>query len=269
MPELPDVETFRRYLEATGLERPIRRVRVKNPRVIADVTPPDLKRRLEGRSLSRATRHGKVLFARAGIEWIVFRFGMTGFLRAYREPDDAGAHERVIFDFRNGEHLAFDCQRMFGRVGMTPDPETFIREHRLGPDARTIGRGEFADAIGNHGGALKGALMDQAALAGVGNVYADEILFQARLHPRAEARSLNRRALAHLHQTMKRVLERAIAAEADPGRMPRGWLIPARRKGAHCPRCDTPLETLSAGGRATYRCPRCQATASRARHHAA
>lgn len=259
MPELPDVETFRRYLVATSLDRPIGRVRVEDTRVLAEVTPRTLDRRLEGRSLSHAERHGKVLFARAGSEWVSFRFGMTGFLRYYRRPEEAGEHERVRFDFRDGNHLAFDCQRMFGRVGLTPDPDAFIGEHRLGPDARTIARDRFAQRIGGHRGSIKSALMDQSALAGIGNVYSDEILYQARLHPRSEARSLGRRGLGDLHRTMKRVLERAIEAEAQPQRMPRGWLTPSRRKDAHCPRCGTPLETETAGGRSAYLCPYCQA----------
>ena len=259
MPELPDVETFRRYLETHALGEHIAAVRVSAPRILAGVTAPQLDRRLKGKAIEGARRHGKILFARADGAWIVFRFGMTGFLRYYRDAADAAAHERAIFDFRSGAHLALDCQRMFGRVGLARDPDAFVREHDLGPDARAIDAAEFGDRVGRHRGAIKGALMDQSTLAGIGNVYADEVLFQARLHPRAPVASIDERALASLHRVMARVLERAIEAEADPARMPRGWLIPARARGGRCPRCGTALETLTAGGRTTYVCPRCQA----------
>jgi formamidopyrimidine-DNA glycosylase len=269
MPELPDVETFRRYLEATALGQPIRRVRVEAPRVLEGVSAKELDRRLEGKAISRAERHGKVLFAHAGAWWIVFRFGMTGFLHTYRRPSEAGEHERVIFDLRNGAHLAFDCQRMFGRIGLTPEPATFIQDHHLGPDARIIGLSHFVDRVAHHRGAIKAALMDQALVAGVGNVYADEILFQARIHPRARVRELDGRALGEVHRAMKRVLERAIDAEADPASMPATWLIPVRGKGGHCPRCGHELEATTAGGRTTYACPRCQRRRDRPRVTAA
>lgn len=100
--------------------------------------------------------------------------------------------------------------------------------------------------------------MDQTLLAGIGNVYADEILFQARIHPKAPARELGRRELVALYRTMARVLERAISAGADPARMPRTWLTPARGHRARCPRCGGPLETMSAAGRTSYVCPHCQ-----------
>jgi formamidopyrimidine-DNA glycosylase len=258
MPELPDVETFRRYLEGMALGQPIRRVRVEAPRVLDGITPHELDRRLEGRAISRAERHGKVLFAHAGAWWIVLRFGMTGFLRVYRKPSDAPAHPRVIFDLRNGDHLAFDCQRMFGRVDLAPDPASFIREHHLGPDARAIGRAHFVDRVSSHRGAIKAALMDQSLVAGVGNIYSDEILFQARIHPRTPVRELDEHALGEVHRALRRVLERAIDAEADPAKMPRGWLTPARGKGHPCPRCGHELEAMSVGGRTAYACPRCQ-----------
>jgi formamidopyrimidine-DNA glycosylase len=258
MPELPDVETFRRTLEARALGERIRRVRVLDDRVLDGVTPRELDQRLEGRALTSALRHGKVLFASAGDSWITLRFGMTGFLHSYRSSDEAGEHERVIFDFQRGRHLAFDCQRMFGRVGLTGEPESFIREHRLGPDARAIGRSHFIDRLRHHRGAIKAALMDQSTIAGIGNVYADEILFQARQHPRTPIGELDDRALASLHRVMKRVLERAIEANADPSRMPRGWLTPVRKRGAECPRCGHTLDAFTTGGRTSYACPRCQ-----------
>jgi formamidopyrimidine-DNA glycosylase len=258
MPELPDVEVFRRTLEASALGQSIRRVRVTDERVLDGVTPRELDRRLEGRTLSRTVRRGKVLFACAGDEWITLRFGMTAFLRAYRAPETAGDHERVIFDLRSGGHLAFDDQRMFGRVGLTPDPESFIRAHHLGPDARSIGRRAFAQRVRDHRGTIKAALMDQATVAGLGNVYTDEILFQAHLDPRTAVTSMSERELSNIHRAMRRVLERAIEAEANPRQMPRTWLTPVRGKDAHCPRCGTRLEAFAAGGRTTYACPRDQ-----------
>lgn len=264
MPELPDVEVFRRHLDDNALGRAVARVRVAEPRVLGGVSARDLARSLEGVSFRRTFRHGKVAFADAGALWLWLRFGMTGLLRAYRGQPPRGAHERVIFDLRGGLHLAFDCQRMFGRLGLTPDPQAFVRERGLGPDALAVTRRAFAARVGGHRGSIKAALMDQRAIAGVGNVYADEILFQARLWPRDPARSLGAQSLSELYATLRRVLARAIEAGADPDEMPRAWLTPVRGRGARCPRCESALEALQLAGRTSYACRRCQRRAARA-----
>jgi formamidopyrimidine-DNA glycosylase len=100
--------------------------------------------------------------------------------------------------------------------------------------------------------------MDQHALAGIGNVYADEILFQARIHPGRRPHALDCRELNRLFNGLRKVLRKAIAAGADPARMPKSFLLPRRERGARCPRCGARIKTMVIGGRTTYYCPRCQ-----------
>ena len=117
-------------------------------------------------------------------------------------------------------------------------------------------------ALGSQRSTLKSALVDQARIAGIGNVYADEILFQARLHPAALIGDLDRGQLESLYQTMARVLRQAIGrslmAEGPAGAFPDDWLSGHRERAGHCPRCGSLLATLRTGGRTGYFCPRCQ-----------
>jgi formamidopyrimidine-DNA glycosylase len=113
-------------------------------------------------------------------------------------------------------------------------------------------------------GSIKAALMDQQLIAGIGNIYSDEIFFQARLDPRADARSLDAEELGALHRAMRRVLATAIAAGAQPDAMPDGWLINRRQKGAACPRCEGTVQPLRIAGRTAWFCPRCQSRRKRA-----
>ncbi|HUF29111.1 MAG TPA: hypothetical protein VMM77_00510 [Gemmatimonadaceae bacterium] len=120
---------------------------------------------------------------------------------------------------------------------MAGSPRRFVEAHRLGPDALALDMAGFGKLVAAKRGAIKSWLMDQHAIAGIGNVYADEILFQAGIHPRRSASALDRRELSRLFTKLQKVLRKAIAARADPARMPKSFLLPRRRRGALCPRC--------------------------------
>jgi formamidopyrimidine-DNA glycosylase len=100
--------------------------------------------------------------------------------------------------------------------------------------------------------------MDQHSIAGIGNVYADEILFHARLRPQRDIPALGPRELKRLFQSLRKVLKKAIEARADPARMPRSFLLPRRQRGGRCPRCKARISTIAVGGRTAYYCPKCQ-----------
>src|SRR5437773_9881723 len=131
MPELPEVEGYARYFAQHALAQTIVRVDVRDDRVLA-VRKEQLTRALRGHQFTRVHRHGKHLFADAGSAWLHLHFGMTGDLAYYR--DDPPRFARVIFDFDNGAHLAFEDMRLFGVVDLTDSPDHYIREHGLGPD---------------------------------------------------------------------------------------------------------------------------------------
>lgn len=136
--------------------------------------------------------------------------------------------------------------------------DQFVEAHKLGPDALSLDLNEFRELASKRGGKVKPWLMNQSVMAGLGNVYSDEVLFQARVHPDCQLKSLDDKKVRDLHRATMKVLKAAIKAEADPARMPKSFLLPHRRDGEHCPRCSGELEKIKAAGRTAWLCPRCQ-----------
>lgn len=265
MPELPDVESFKRYLDATSLHKKIDEVHVGSAKVLRGISGRRLKDALRGRSMEGTSRRGKHLFAALDDgRWLTLHFGMTGRLAYFKSLDDDPKHDRLRLDFENGYHLAFDDQRLFGRVGLIDDLDAFVAGKKLGPDAmdRSLDQDAFLKLMEGKGGGIKAALMDQSLLAGIGNIYADEILFQAKLHPDARVQDLSTDALRKLYKTMRRVLQVAIdrgaGSEDLVNRLPKTYLFPHREAGESCPRCRGTIKTIKRAGRTSYYCPRCQ-----------
>jgi formamidopyrimidine-DNA glycosylase len=165
----------------------------------------------------------------------------------------------MCISFADGGRLGWSCQRKLGRIRLAERVDAFVRDMRLGPDALSAEMTEaaFADRIGKSRGSVKSALMNQSAIAGIGNVYADEILHQAGIHPGRKPVELGAGAFRNLYDSMRDVLERAIAAGAAPEKMPAQFLLPRREAGAACA-CGTPIEKIIISGRTGYYCPRCQ-----------
>jgi formamidopyrimidine-DNA glycosylase len=217
MPELPDVEVFKRYLDATALNQKIARVSVQNTTVLRHIAPQTLARNLKGRMLRSSRRHGKFLFGQLDQDGsVIFHFGMTGFLKYFKDKAQEPKHIRVRMDFSNGSFLGFVCPRMFGEVDHTSDVNRYIEERGLGPDALAVSWQEFKVRLWGAKSSIKSALMDQKLLAGIGNVYSDEILFQARVHPQDRVDRLGQRTLNKVYRMMRSVLKKTIRYHADP-----------------------------------------------------
>lgn len=258
MPELPDVETFRRYFQKHALHRRIADVIVAAPEMVKEGSAGALGAALRGQVFRQAGRHGKYLLAATeGGGWLVLHFGMTGFLSYLDHPADIPPHVRLRILFDDGSALDYDNQRKFGEIRWTEDRKEFLKQKGLGPDALSSAT-DVASLLAPRRGSVKGALMDQSLVSGIGNVYADEILFQARVHPAAPVERLSPDDLERIAVWSRRVLETAIDHEADPESMPAGYLLPHRRKGEACPRCGGLVESLKVAGRTTYFCPFCQ-----------
>ena len=262
MPELPDVEMFRRYLESTSLHQEITRVDVPGHDLLEGVSASRLKKSLQGSRFADTRRHGKHLFA--GLEtgrWLVLHFGMTGFLAYFKNEDSRPSHTRLLIRFSNGYALAYDCQRKLGKIALTEDPDRYVRQEELGPDP--LGEGfdleAFRSAMAGSRATIKSALMDQKRMAGIGNIYSDEILFQAGIRPDSKADSLSDDDMKTVYEVMvESVLPAAIEAGARPDRFPSSFVIPHRRGDGTCPKCGKPLEKRKISGRTSYFCPRDQ-----------
>jgi len=265
MPELPDVELFKRHLDTTCLGRTVRQVTVNDARILSGISASELGRRLDGVRLAGSRRHGKHLLV--GLDppgWLTMHFGMNGSLRHFAEGENDPPYDRVRFDFSDGHHLAYVNPRLLGQVGLATHADTLIAEEGLGPDAldARFDFTAFERALTGRKRDVKSLLMDQAVIAGIGNIYSDEILFQAGVHPRARSDRLSTDAKKRLFSCLKEVLQTAVDAGAGAerlvDRLPKTFLIPYREKGARCPRCGAEIASVKFSGRTAYYCPRCQ-----------
>src|SRR4029077_11749376 len=170
---------------------------------------------------------------------------------------------RVIFRFADNCRLAFDDQRKFGEIELIKDIDEFLQTRGLGPDALGITLSQFKAIVGKHRGAIKAILLNQQLIAGIGNLYADEILFRAHMHPAIDVARLSDKDLARLFRAIRYVLEKAIALKTDFNCLPKSWLLPHRGKGGKCPLCGRRLKSATIGGRTAWFCPHCQKRTSR------
>jgi formamidopyrimidine-DNA glycosylase len=259
MPELPEVETLKRYLDSTSLHQRITGLDVRDAYVLKRVSVRELTRGLKGRRFENSHRHGKHLFVCAGDElWLRLHFGMTGSLEYLKQHQETPKTARVIFRFADNGRLAFDDQRKFGEIELIEDVDEFLQTRGLGPDALGISLSQFKVILGKHRGAVKAILLNQQLIAGIGNLYADEILFRAHMHPATEADSLSDKDLVRLVRAMRYVLEKAIALKTDFNRLPKSWLLTHRGKRGRCPRCRRALKSATIGGRTSWFCAHCQ-----------
>ena len=275
MPELPEVETMVRGLRPTLEGQTISSVIVHDPFMLHGATTEEFIRRVSGAKVQKVSRRGKWvaidLDSTRGI--IVIQPRMTGGF--WLVPPDRPQHVRVTFHLeKSGKSVWFCDARRLGKVGWFETREqaeaAFARSH--GPDALEILAEDLAGQLSRTSRGIKPTLMDQKVLAGIGNIYADEVLFRSRIHPERPAASLTKVEVGRLHQAIGSILVEAIAAEGssfDAGYrtvlgLEGGFLAINSmygRGGQPCPSCSGPiLKTKIAGlvGRPTHYCPRCQ-----------
>ncbi len=256
MPELPEVELYARYFARHALGQRIARVRVLDERILGAVRKDVFSRVLRGHTFTRVHRHGKHLFADAGGVWLHLHFGMTGDL-SY-SVDARPRFARVVFDFDNGAHLAFEDMRLFGVADTVDDPQTYIRLHALGPDPLSLDLARFRARLDGRRGATKSLLMSQDVIAGIGNLYADETLFQTSVAPRRPVDRLSSAEVKAIFTTMRKILLTTIERKERGDDYPPRYLIHHREEGAHCPRCGGTIVKSIVFGRTTYSCARHQ-----------
>ncbi|MGW7256425.1 Fpg/Nei family DNA glycosylase [Streptomyces sp. NPDC054834] len=258
MPELPDVEGFRKVLVSCAKGRRIRSVEVRDKGVLHGVSVRRLREALEGRRFTGPERHGKWLLAHTDGPTLLLHFGMTGRLLCARPDDAVEAHDRVLFTLSGDHQLRFRDQRKLQGLWLADDDPAVARLlDRQGPDALTVDREDFEGALSSHRGHIKTVLTDQSVLAGLGNLLADEILWRAGLRPSTRADVLTEAERRRLYTHMRRTLRSAVTAGCVPPRD--SWLTGHRDDhDPICPRCGTHLRRSRLAGRSTVWCPRCQ-----------
>ena len=265
MPELPEVETIRRAIEKTLVGKKISAVQINNPRVIREPSPREFAKGLEGRAIAGALRKGKLLIMElSGGKFLCAHLKMTG---QFVYPG-TGKASRVSFQFSDGTLLDFNDNRLFGELRLRDDWSTlkFVRE--LGPDPFGITAEEFAAMLAGKRTKIKALLMDQKFIAGIGNLYAAEMLFAGRIGPGRPASSLSGEEAARLYRAMKDILSEAVRLKGSSvdnyvqlsGQ--RGGYVPQLkvygREGKPCVGCAGTVQRTTMGGRGTYYCPACQ-----------
>jgi formamidopyrimidine-DNA glycosylase len=265
MPELPDVETFKRTVADRCRGRSIDHVTVSDPGILESISAKDLERRLKGARVESAHRHGKhLLLELRDVGVLAMHFGTNGYPQIVHEPAADPPYTRLALVFEAGDRLAYVNPRRLGGVSIAPSIDAFIADRGLGPDALDprFDEGAFTKLFAGRSRDTKSVLMDQALVAGIGNIYSDEILFQAGIHPGMPANRLDPERVARLYRAMKKTLETAIdcgaGSERAVDRLPKSFLLRQRHAGGHCPTCGTRLSVAKRGGRTSYFCPRCQ-----------
>jgi formamidopyrimidine-DNA glycosylase len=248
MPELPEVERARAAIEASGLGRRIAAVDDRDTYVCRPHQPGEIASALVGHELVAAHRRGKAMWCetdhgpRLGLH-----LGMAGRI-VVDEPPSPRGWDRFTLRFEDGGTLALRDRRRLGRAVLEPNLSV------LGPDAALVGRPDFRRRIGRGSAPLKARLLDQAAIAGVGNLLADEALWRAGLSPLRAAGDLDDDEL----DALRRALRAATRDAVRNGGVHTGRLIPHRQPGGACPRCGAGLRRATVGGRTTWWCPACQ-----------
>ena len=256
MPELADVEGFRRLVAQHAAGRQIDDVVVHDPIIVRTHPVSSLVDGLRHRTVGAARRHGKWLIVETNGPQLLLHFGMTGALRWLIGATQA-REDRVTIRVGDGSLVVRD-RRNLGSVALIgPGDDPAAVTGPLGPDAQRISRGELDDALGRSRRSLKVTLLDQATVAGLGNMLTDEVLWVARLDPVRRADGLQPSERVGLHGAIRRVVGRAARA----GHIPRGptWLSGQRRaQDPRCPRCGGALQWRRVAARSSLWCPRCQ-----------
>jgi formamidopyrimidine-DNA glycosylase len=269
VPELPEVETIKNELLPYVKDRTITDVNLIWEGVVRGITPDEFRRRLIGQKIISLGRRGKYLiFNLSGGEKMVSHLKLTGALLVKQADCEPERFVRAIICLDNGMNLQLRDPRKFARLWLTSDPA--IVTGKLGPEPLTD---EFSskwlrDHLNNRGTLIKPLLLDQKFIAGIGNMYADEALFEANIHPARPTASLKPEEITRLYHAIIKVLKKALG---EKGASVQNYLRPsgekgtahlefnvAHRRGESCPVCGTPLGYMKLRGRGTYFCPHCQ-----------
>ena len=255
MPELPEVETVRRGLDPLLRGRAIEAADIMDGRLTAPEDPVVVGSELLGEAFTAVGRRGKyLLFELDSGRTLVVHLRMTGWFHHHAADGEEPTHVRAVLRLDDGASLVYSDQRRFGtwRLVAPGELEDYLRP-RAGPEplSEEWTPRRFRGALAGRRASVKALLLHQGVVAGVGNIYADEALWQARIHPLRPGGELTAAEVRRLHAAVVETLERGIASQGASIRNYRG------PDGEPCPRCGTPIEKIRVAQRGTHLCPRC------------
>ncbi|MBI2845842.1 MAG: Fpg/Nei family DNA glycosylase [Chloroflexi bacterium] len=264
MPELPELEVVKEFLQKELVGQTIKYFEVLKPLVFRNLIPQDLKSALLNKTFAHVDRRGKFLILSLGSEpHLVINPMLSG--RLYWSPPEEkrAADTFIIFGVSGGRELRYVDPKTMGKVYLTNELSLVPGFALQGPEALNVSREEFRERIKRYRGEIKGAIIDQSFLAGIGNAYADEILHHARLYPFLRRPRLSAEEVDRLYDSIQAVLDEATSrVRAQMGEEIhlkfREELKVHGKKGEPCPRCGTPISEVKVRNRATNFCRHCQ-----------
>jgi len=279
MPELPEVETIAKGLRQTIAGKKVKEVQAIFPKIVKQKFN-FFKKTIVQKKIKGIRRKGKyLLIDLSGGKTILVHLGMTGNLlfvnttsgRHQSQTKPIGKHDHLIFKFCNSNtHLCYNDQRKFGKIKVfnTKEESNVPELKKLGPEALDVTPSEFVNIFKRRKGKIKSALLNQHIMAGLGNIYADESLFEAKINPAQKVDLLNNDQLKQLHKAIRKILHKAIKAGGSSidnylnvdGKMGKFQLQHKvyGREGVRCPRCGTKIKRIKINQRSSYFCHKCQ-----------
>ncbi|MCA1743448.1 MAG: bifunctional DNA-formamidopyrimidine glycosylase/DNA-(apurinic or apyrimidinic site) lyase [Desulfovibrionales bacterium] len=270
MPELPEVETIARGIEPLVLNKTIQHVTIR----YAGILHTDLKhfeKQISDKTIIRVWRRAKLLiFDLEPDLHLVFHLKMTGKVWIPQHGQTPDKHTHLVFGLNDGMRIFFEDMRKFGYCALFDDPGFLAWKFysQLGPEPLDLSEDEFIEIFSTKKGRIKALLLDQKNIAGIGNIYADESLFMAGIHPETPGNLIDIKDLKRLYQCLVQVLNQAIEAGGSSFRDYRNALgysgmfqekfLIYGKKGQCCPHCQTMVETRKVAGRTSCICPSCQ-----------
>ncbi|KAK1364020.1 DNA glycosylase/AP lyase [Heracleum sosnowskyi] len=276
MPELPEVEAARRAIEENCIGKKIIRALIADDsKVIDAVSPSDFQASLVGKTIAAAHRKGKNMWLQLDSPpFPTFQFGMAGAIyikgvavtkykrSAVKDTDEwPSKYSKVFMELDDGLELSFTDKRRFAKVRLLENPISVLPISDLGPDAlfEPMTADDFFKSLSSKKTGIKALLLDQSFISGIGNWIADEVLYQAKIHPLQTSASISKESCAALHQCIKEVIEKAVEVGADSSQFPSGWIFHSREKRPGKAIVDgKKIEFINAGGRTSAFVPELQ-----------
>ncbi|HKL35824.1 MAG TPA: DNA-formamidopyrimidine glycosylase family protein [Salegentibacter sp.] len=257
MPELPEVAYQKKYADATILHKKIVKVETGDKKIYQSAKK-EFEETLAKNQITGSERLGKYLFLNLEKNGgLVIHFGMTGKLEYYQH-DEIPKYAQLTLTFEDNSRVSFTCPRKFGKLYLAESLAEFQKDNDLGIDALALTKEQFLEILDGKTGTIKGLLMNQKLIAGIGNLYADEVLFQSKVHPTTKVNQLSDQEKTEIFKEIEEVLEVVKEARIEGDKLPESYLTTARKKGAACPRNNGKIEQIKVSGRTTYFCPVCQ-----------